>query len=97
MPLYEYECAACGVFSFSRPMAESASPAACPACGQDSTRVLSAVGAGPARGSGATRRGDPSEPRRLTPRRPESHDGKPAARPAPRRQDAGHRPWMIGH
>lgn len=40
MPLYEYECPVCGDFETLRPMAESASPCPCPACGASSMRVI---------------------------------------------------------
>ncbi|HEX6754858.1 MAG TPA: zinc ribbon domain-containing protein [Mycobacteriales bacterium] len=44
MPRYEYRCRECGsVFEVSRPMAESALPAACPAGHGDAVRLLSTV------------------------------------------------------
>ncbi|MEU4086516.1 FmdB family zinc ribbon protein [Streptomyces aureus] len=44
MPRYEYRCRTCGdTFELSRPMAESASPAACPAGHDDTVKLLSAV------------------------------------------------------
>lgn len=44
MPRYEYRCRECaGVFEVSRPMAESALPATCPAGHDDSVRLLSTV------------------------------------------------------
>ena len=41
MPLYEYCCETCGVFDAFKPFSESEAPAACPACGDESPRVLS--------------------------------------------------------
>ncbi|MFJ9430121.1 zinc ribbon domain-containing protein [Streptomyces sp. NPDC101490] len=57
MPRYEFRCRTCGdTFELSRPMAESAAPAACPAGHDDTVKLLSAVAVGgsaaPAPGSG---------------------------------------------
>lgn len=44
MPRYEYRCRECtATFEVSRPMAESAAPAPCPAGHADSVRLLSTV------------------------------------------------------
>ncbi|MFG2312872.1 zinc ribbon domain-containing protein [Streptomyces sp. NPDC048566] len=44
MPRYEYRCRTCGdTFEVSRPMAESAAPAACPAGHGDTVKLLSTV------------------------------------------------------
>ncbi|MFE6891672.1 zinc ribbon domain-containing protein [Streptomyces sp. NPDC057694] len=44
MPRYEYRCRSCGdTFELSRPMAESASPATCPAGHPDTVKLLSTV------------------------------------------------------
>ncbi len=32
MPVYDYECGDCGVFTLMRPMSESDQPASCPSC-----------------------------------------------------------------
>ncbi|MFL6130224.1 MAG: FmdB family zinc ribbon protein [Mycobacteriales bacterium] len=52
MPRYEYRCRECTeIFEVSRPMAESALPASCPAGHADAVRLLSTValtGSGPA-------------------------------------------------
>lgn len=42
MPLYEYECDQCGVFTALRKMSESSHPAECTACGVLSPRIVSA-------------------------------------------------------
>jgi len=42
MPIYDYQCASCGEFSQMRPMAESALDHACPQCGEDAPRIISA-------------------------------------------------------
>lgn len=44
MPRYEYRCRDCaGTFEVSRPMADSALPAPCPAGHADTVRLLSTV------------------------------------------------------
>ncbi|MEU6603684.1 zinc ribbon domain-containing protein [Streptomyces shenzhenensis] len=44
MPRYEYRCRSCGdTFELSRPMAESAAPAVCPAGHDDTVKLLSTV------------------------------------------------------
>lgn len=42
MPVYEYECNTCGVFTALRKMSESSEPAFCQECGAESGRILSA-------------------------------------------------------
>ncbi|MDX2648727.1 zinc ribbon domain-containing protein [Streptomyces sp. NBC_00510] len=47
MPRYEYRCRSCGTtFELSRPMAESAAPAECPAGHDDTVKLLSTVAVG---------------------------------------------------
>ncbi|OQR65374.1 FmdB family transcriptional regulator [Streptomyces maremycinicus] len=47
MPRYEYRCRTCGdTFELSRPMAQSAEPADCPAGHDDTVKLLSAVAVG---------------------------------------------------
>ncbi len=41
MPLYEYECDQCGVFTALRKMSDSSLPAECTDCGATSPRILS--------------------------------------------------------
>jgi putative FmdB family regulatory protein len=44
VPRYEYRCRACGdTFEASRPMADSALPAACPSGHDDTVKLLSTV------------------------------------------------------
>lgn len=40
MPVYDYECRTCGVFTALRPMAEYASPMDCPECEGPARRVM---------------------------------------------------------
>lgn len=42
MPLYDYQCEACGGFSEFASVACSSEPANCPECGRTSARVISA-------------------------------------------------------
>jgi putative FmdB family regulatory protein len=42
MPVYEYECNTCGVFTALRKMSESSEPAYCQECGAESARIMSA-------------------------------------------------------
>lgn len=42
MPLYEYECGTCGVFTALKKMSESNAPAQCEQCGCESERIISA-------------------------------------------------------
>ncbi|KAF0844713.1 putative FmdB family regulatory protein [Methylovorus glucosotrophus] len=41
MPVYEYHCESCGVFSALRKMSESSQPAVCESCGGMGERILS--------------------------------------------------------
>ncbi|MGM0552271.1 MAG: FmdB family zinc ribbon protein [Pseudomonadota bacterium] len=42
MPLYDYRCPNCGDFSDFGRLAESSAPHACPTCGSEAARVISA-------------------------------------------------------
>ena len=42
MPVYEYECNSCGVFTALRKMSESSQPTVCEDCGSESPRIMSA-------------------------------------------------------
>jgi putative FmdB family regulatory protein len=90
MPLYEFECRACGRFEAARPMDRASSPLRCPTCRRTAPRVLSAVAIGhharaPAR----------TEPRHVVKRPASQQRSPPPPRPS---AHAGHgRPWMMGH
>jgi putative FmdB family regulatory protein len=43
MPTYDYQCAGCGGFDALRSVSRRDEPAACPDCGADSPRVMSAA------------------------------------------------------
>ncbi|WP_279604544.1 FmdB family zinc ribbon protein [Methylobacterium sp. J-070] len=40
MPIYDYECAACGPFTAMRPMVQFRDPCACPECGSGASRTF---------------------------------------------------------
>lgn len=40
MPVYDYECGTCGLFTALRPMSECAEPLGCPECGASSPRAF---------------------------------------------------------
>jgi len=42
MPIYEYDCPACGLFTRLARLSDSAVPAECPDCGRSSPRLISA-------------------------------------------------------
>jgi putative FmdB family regulatory protein len=47
VPCYEYRCRACGdTFELTRPMSDSAAPAACPQGHDDTVKLLSTVAVG---------------------------------------------------
>ena len=95
MPIYEYECRACGGFTESRPMSACAMPSTCPRCSLIALRVLSATAIG--RTSRALRRGPPEhklqtvDDREPRPPKQETPLARAAKRPNPGR------PWMMGH
>jgi putative FmdB family regulatory protein len=98
MPLYEYDCRACGPFAEMRPMAASARPAACPRCAASSPRVLSATAIGRAgRGARARRSPEPSLVKSKAPRDPPKRQADPLKAARRRADHHGARPWMIGH
>ncbi|MCG5053313.1 MAG: zinc ribbon domain-containing protein [Myxococcales bacterium] len=97
MPLYEYECDGCGEFTAMKMMAESAEPAACPECGKDAERILSAsfVAGGP------RRRPPSAEPRLVRkvhdPERAAAKPKRSAPTPKPKVPHHHGRPWVVGH
>ncbi len=42
MPIYDYHCEHCGSFTEMKKMSESEMAVACPSCGNDATRVITA-------------------------------------------------------
>jgi putative FmdB family regulatory protein len=105
MPVYEYECAACGPFTAFRSMADYAKPCPCEACGTEAPRAFLTA---PAFASmDATKRKSIAVNERAAhaPRRSQGHGPgcgccapKPASRaPAAAKTFPGARPWMISH
>ncbi|WP_425506162.1 FmdB family zinc ribbon protein [Sphingomonas aerophila] len=72
MPLYDYDCTACGPFTALRPMALFRDPCDCPACGADAPRAL--LGAPALAGMDQTRRDPPGskEPHASSDRSPKA-------------------------
>lgn len=108
MPLYEYECSACGPFEATRPMAESSQPGACPTCGGRAPRAIltapSFAGMPAAsRTAFATNERSRHEPKRVT----GSHGpacgccsgkkSKADRAPNGAKSFPSQRPWMISH
>lgn len=99
MPIYEYQCARCGVFTRLAKMSESAAPAACPRCDADAARVLSSprLGLLSATDRVAHERNERSthEPRRVN---KNTHAcGAGPCNHKPRARTGVRRPWMLGH
>ncbi len=110
MPVYQYQCQACGAFTAMRPMAESAAPASCPSCARPSPRTLSAPHV---RGARASLRYTLESRNEKSAHEPEAvkhfgrknasreHDGHSHDRNAlcarHGHTNASHRPWMVGH
>jgi putative FmdB family regulatory protein len=110
MPVYDYQCAGCGVFESIAPMAAFADPCACPACGQSARRVMVSV----PRLSGMTadrrRAHETNERSADSPRRSAHGPGcgccgggakkanrKTLIRPDGSKSFPSKRPWMISH
>jgi putative FmdB family regulatory protein len=97
MPLYEYRCPACGLFSALVPMNLAAEPAACPSCHDLAPRVLSAPRLTTL--SHAQRTAfERNEKSAHEPVRSNQHacgtSGNCAHKP---RRSRPQRPWMLGH
>src|SRR5262245_42863453 len=107
MPVYDYECPDCGVFTALRPMSACRSPCACPDCGREAARVVhtmqAVAGMDPARRTAiATNERASHEPRR-------AHGagcsccgngksgGKAVKTPDGPKGFPKARPWMISH
>ncbi len=108
MPLYDFECRACGPFTQLRSMAESGAPCACPACGASAAKVFPIVHLREMRPENRTawERNERSAhaPHVCSagcshgpgskPAASRSRPEKPAARGSTKRN---RRPWMLGH
>ena len=98
MPIYEYQCTRCGVFTRLAKMSESAAPAACPHCDAAAARILSSprLGLLSATNRVAHERNERSahEPRRA---RKSAHRCDAGCNHKPRAPTQAQRPWMLGH
>jgi putative FmdB family regulatory protein len=98
MPIYEFECAQHGSFELSRPMAQVRDPAACPDCGADAKRLLSApslaTGSASGRRAAAVNERSQHEPR-IVRREALASGGEPVKRAV--HSSRGGYPWAIGH
>jgi putative FmdB family regulatory protein len=107
MPTYEYDCAACGPFEESRPMAEYDQPQPCPGCGALAPRAIFSVPAmammdGAARTAHATNERSANAPRRAHAGncgccRPSKLSAESVTGPALKSAGSNQRPWMVGH
>jgi putative FmdB family regulatory protein len=107
MPVYDYQCPDCGVFTALRPMSAFREPCACPDCGREAGRVFltmpAVAGMDPVRRTAiATNERASHEPKR-------AHgvgcsccgsgkgNGKAAKTPGGEKSFPKARPWMISH
>ncbi len=109
MPLYSYICDRHGLFDDWRSMSESGAPTACPACGKDAARAISAPALSCMDGSNRKahyineRSADsPKVVSKAEPGHPENRGkgGHGHAHGHPHSHAHSHgpsRPWMIGH
>jgi putative FmdB family regulatory protein len=108
MPVYDYACETCGVFTALRPMAEYALPLDCPDCGRAAPRALLQVPGIAVMASGQRRAHAVNERSAHAPRlasaggahRPGCACCKPAGKtggPAAVKGFPSQRPWMISH
>ena len=98
MPLYEYQCAACGPFTELRAMSERNAPAECPQCAGTCERLISlpALRQVSAATYQAHSRNERSahEPRTVRREPAAGHVHGPGCGHA---GQGGKRPWMLGH
>jgi putative FmdB family regulatory protein len=107
MPVYDYACETCGVFTAMRPMADYALPLDCPDCGRAAPRALLQVPGIAVMASGQRRAHAANERSAHAPRLSSAggHGAgcaccKPAAKaagPAAAKSFPSQRPWMISH
>lgn len=109
MPVYEYECQACGPFEALRPMSAFEEPCTCPSCCAAAPRVLRTA-PGLALMNGARRSAHATNERSADSPRKQSHapgcaccsggrkvGSKTLHRPDGSKSFPSKRPWMISH
>jgi putative FmdB family regulatory protein len=105
MPLYAYDCLACGDFSAFAPLARYDQPAPCPDCGEASPRaglsvpMLAGMDASRFKAHAVNEKSAHAPETSTRTGRHPSGCGccKPAARTTAAKSFPGTRPWMIGH
>ena len=109
MPVYDYACPGCGVFTAFRPMSAFRDPCACPDCGGDAPRAFLTAPALAGMDAGRRRAIATNERSAHEPRRSSAHasgcsccsGGKASSRTAVSASGAksfpGSRPWQISH
>ena len=109
MPVYDYACDDCGVFTAFRPMSAFRDPCACPGCGNDSPRAF--LSAPALAGMDANRRRAMATNERSAhePKRSAAHaagcscctgskgSSRTAISPSGAKSFPGSRPWAISH
>ncbi len=112
MPMYEYECAECGVFPEFRPMDERDTPALCVFCEAPAPRIISAPNLSimnPLQRMAATRNERSRHQPRVSTRssccsgaacshrRPPERTAKDGQPALRASRKKNRRPWMLGH
>ncbi len=104
MPVYEYDCPACGPFTALRPMAEFQLPMPCEDCGTAAPRVMLTAPAfacmpAQSRSAHATNERNKHVPARSAGRHPPSCGccSGAAKKAVGAKMFPGKRPWMISH
>ena len=91
MPIYAFDCAACGAFEVTRGVADAGTPAACPGCGGHGRRVFTPPGLAlltkPLRGALDREEKSAHEPEVVSQKR---------GRPMPHAHGAAP-PWVLSH
>ncbi|WP_072394179.1 zinc ribbon domain-containing protein [Hyphomicrobium sp. CS1GBMeth3] len=108
MPMYDYDCPACGPFTAMRVMAEFELPQDCPTCGGEAPRVLLTAPAFAGMDRGRRMAAETNERSSHEPKRSSGHGAgcgccsgkaakKNAQEPAAAKSFPAARPWMISH
>jgi len=105
VPVYEYDCAACGPFAALRPMSEYLDPGRCPGCDADTPRAMLTAPALAGMDSGRRRAFETNERSASAPRLSSASHGASCACCRPTASDKSRavkgfvnkRPWMISH
>ena len=95
MPIYAFDCDACGPFELARRVEDAARPAACPTCASEGRRIFTPPGLAlvprPVRRAREREEKSAHEPDVVTHKQ---------GRPLPHKHGHGHRhpmPWVMSH